>query len=234
MATPWRFCPMIPSGAGGRGSVCMRGPRGLGGGGVVARHNGRFGDRLSYAGVIDGANPPLPRPYSAAIAPASAAALPKRMSVVIEALSLDELARRADAGALTDTKTLLLVLALRYRRPKLLHFLIEGHLYDERMRRAEARPRHRKAKKIRQGTVARLLESHCIRRFMAAQAFERLRATPVTVGPGTVSAATAHLEAVAKRLQLVNHQIADPTPPCSTPMCFAGRGPWPAPPSSIG
>ena len=40
-------------------------------------------------------------------------------SVVIEALSLDELARRADAGALSDMKTLLLVLALRHRRPDL-------------------------------------------------------------------------------------------------------------------
>ena len=70
-------------------------------------------------------------------------------------------------------------------------------------------PTPEKAKKIREGTVARLLKSHRIRRFTAAQAIERLRATPVTVAPGTVSAATAHLEAVAKRLQLVNRQIAD-------------------------
>ena len=69
-----------------------------------------------------------------------------------------------------------------------------------------------KAKKIREGTVARLLKSHRIRRFTAAQALQLLRATPVTVAPGTVSAATAHLEAVAKRLQLVNRQIADADP----------------------
>lgn len=66
-----------------------------------------------------------------------------------------------------------------------------------------------KAARVREATLARLLKQHRIRRFTAAQALERLRATPIAVAPGTVSAATAHLAAVAKRLQLVNRQIAD-------------------------
>ena len=40
-------------------------------------------------------------------------------NVQVEVLPLDELARRADAGTLVDMKTMLLVLALRLRRPDL-------------------------------------------------------------------------------------------------------------------
>ena len=40
-------------------------------------------------------------------------------SIVVETLPLDELARRVDAGSLADMKTMLLVLALRHRRPDL-------------------------------------------------------------------------------------------------------------------
>ncbi len=40
-------------------------------------------------------------------------------SIAIEVLSLDELARRADVGELSDMKTMLLVLTLRHRRPDL-------------------------------------------------------------------------------------------------------------------
>ena len=37
----------------------------------------------------------------------------------------------------------------------------------------------------------------------------RLRQAPLAVAPGTVSAATDHLESVAKRLALVNRQIGE-------------------------
>ena len=41
----------------------------------------------------------------------------------------------------------------------------------------------------------------------AADVLERLRTPAIPLAPGTVSAATAHLEAVAKRLDLVNRQM---------------------------
>jgi transposase len=65
-----------------------------------------------------------------------------------------------------------------------------------------------KAARIRESTVGRLLKKHRIRRFSAAEAIDRLRTPALQVAPGTVSAATGHLESVAKRLQLVNREIA--------------------------
>ncbi len=65
-----------------------------------------------------------------------------------------------------------------------------------------------KAARVRESTVERLLKKHRIRRVSAAEALERLRAPALTVAPGTVSAATDHLQSVAKRLQLVNREIA--------------------------
>ena len=64
-----------------------------------------------------------------------------------------------------------------------------------------------KAARVREGTVARLLKKHRIRRLTAAEMLERLRAPALAVASGTVSAATDHLESVAKRLQLVNREI---------------------------
>ncbi len=67
-----------------------------------------------------------------------------------------------------------------------------------------------KAKKIREGTVVRVTG---VRIVSGASPQPRPSNTCaqqlVTVAPGTVSAATTHLGAVAKRLQLVNRQIAD-------------------------
>ncbi len=70
-------------------------------------------------------------------------------------------------------------------------------------------PTPAKTARVREATAARLLKCHRIRRFTAAQLLERLRAPSLTVAPGTVKAATAHLEAVAERLRLVNHQITE-------------------------
>jgi transposase len=66
-----------------------------------------------------------------------------------------------------------------------------------------------KAKRVRETTVERLLKRHRIRRITAAEALERLKAPSIPVAAGTVSAATGHLEAVARRLALVNRQISE-------------------------
>lgn len=65
-----------------------------------------------------------------------------------------------------------------------------------------------KAARVRELTVERLLKKHRIRRICAAEALGRLRAPALTVAPGTQSAAVDHLASVAKRLQLVNREIA--------------------------
>lgn len=65
-----------------------------------------------------------------------------------------------------------------------------------------------KAARVRESTVERLLKKHRIRRFSATDVLERLRTPALKVAPGTVSAATDHLESVAKRLHLVNREIA--------------------------
>jgi transposase len=65
-----------------------------------------------------------------------------------------------------------------------------------------------KAARVRELTVERLLKKHRIRRITAAEALGRLRAPALTVAPGTQSAAVDHLASVAKRLQLVNRDIA--------------------------
>jgi transposase len=68
-------------------------------------------------------------------------------------------------------------------------------------------PTPEKAVRVREATVDRLLKRHRIRRLSAADVLERLRTPAIPLAPGTVSAATAHLEAVAKRLDLVNRQM---------------------------
>ena len=68
-------------------------------------------------------------------------------------------------------------------------------------------PTPEKATRVREATVDRLLKRHRIRRLSAADVLERLRTPAIPLAPGTVSAATAHLEAVAKRLDLVNRQM---------------------------
>ena len=70
-------------------------------------------------------------------------------------------------------------------------------------------PTPAKAARVREATLARLLKGHRIRHFTAAEVLQRLRAPPLAVAPGTVSAATAHLQAVVARLRLVNRQIAE-------------------------
>src|SRR3954471_1871722 len=68
-------------------------------------------------------------------------------------------------------------------------------------------PTPEKAARVREATVDRLLKRHRIRRLSGADVLEALRTPAIPLAPGTVSAATAHLEAVAKRLDLVNRQM---------------------------
>lgn len=69
-------------------------------------------------------------------------------------------------------------------------------------------PTPAKAARVREATIASLLKRYRIRRITAVQILEILRAPAIPVAPGTIAAATAHLEGVATRLDLVNRQIA--------------------------
>jgi transposase len=68
-------------------------------------------------------------------------------------------------------------------------------------------PTPTQAARVSEKTIARILKDHRIRRFDAAEVLRILRRPPLTVAPGTVEAATAHIRAVAARLRLVNRQI---------------------------
>jgi hypothetical protein len=70
-------------------------------------------------------------------------------------------------------------------------------------------PTPAQAARVSEKTIARILKNHRIRRFDAAEVLRILRQPPLTVAPGTVEAATAHIRAVAARLRLVNQQIKE-------------------------
>jgi transposase len=68
-------------------------------------------------------------------------------------------------------------------------------------------PTPAKAKTIRKDRVASFLKKHRIRRFDAEHVLTTLRQKPLYVAPGTIEAATAHIESLAERLALVNKQL---------------------------
>jgi transposase len=70
-------------------------------------------------------------------------------------------------------------------------------------------PTPAKAARVGEKTIARILKTHRIRRFDAAEVLRILRQPPLTVAPGTVQAAAAHIRTVAARLRLVNQQIKE-------------------------
>lgn len=70
-------------------------------------------------------------------------------------------------------------------------------------------PTPEKARRIREPTVARLLKRTRIRRFDAAHVLALLREAPLTVQPGTIAAATAHIETLVARTRLLNRQLAE-------------------------
>ena len=65
------------------------------------------------------------------------------------------------------------------------------------------------ARRLRPSSVAKLLKKHRLRRLQAHSVLATLRADPVTVAPGVVSAATAHVRLLAQRLGLLNRQARD-------------------------
>lgn len=73
----------------------------------------------------------------------------------------------------------------------------------------ELLPTPRKAARVREATIARLLKRHRIRRFDAAHVLDVLRQQPVTVAAGTTQAACAHIATLIARIRLLNRQIGD-------------------------
>lgn len=70
-------------------------------------------------------------------------------------------------------------------------------------------PTPAKAMRLRQASLERLLKRHRIRRFGPDEGLAILRRTPMTVMPGTVKAATGHIETLIPRIRLLNRQIAE-------------------------
>jgi hypothetical protein len=70
-------------------------------------------------------------------------------------------------------------------------------------------PTPAKAAEISTQVIAPLLKAHRIRRFEAADVLRILRQTPLTVAPGTIAAASAHIRILAERLRLVNRQVKE-------------------------
>ncbi len=73
----------------------------------------------------------------------------------------------------------------------------------------ELAPTPGKAARIREGTVAKLLKRHRIRRFDAAHVLDVLRKPAVQVAGGTVEAASAHIKTLVARIRLVNGQVKE-------------------------
>ena len=73
----------------------------------------------------------------------------------------------------------------------------------------ELAPTPGKAARIREGTVAKLLKRHRIRRFDAVHVLDVLRKPAVQVAGGTVKAASAHIKTLIARIRLVNGQIKE-------------------------
>jgi hypothetical protein len=67
------------------------------------------------------------------------------------------------------------------------------------------------ARRLTEKKVARVLAAHRIRRIAAADALAILQRPALTIAPGTIEAARAHITATAERLNLVNRQIKDVT-----------------------
>jgi transposase len=62
---------------------------------------------------------------------------------------------------------------------------------------------------VNEKAVARILKSHRIRRLDASQVLSVLRKPPLTLAPGTVDAAAAHIRPLVARLRLINQQAKE-------------------------
>jgi transposase len=68
-------------------------------------------------------------------------------------------------------------------------------------------PTPAKAARLRASTVERVLKAHRIRRLQAAEVLQILKQKPLSVAPGVVEAARAHIDTVSARIRLVNQQL---------------------------
>jgi transposase len=65
------------------------------------------------------------------------------------------------------------------------------------------------AARVRQRSIDTLLRQTRVRRLTAVQVLATLREPPLTVAPGTVEAATAHIACLATQLRLLNRQLKE-------------------------
>jgi transposase len=68
-------------------------------------------------------------------------------------------------------------------------------------------PTPAKAARLRETTIERFLNAHRIRRWQAPEVLRILKQKPLSVAPGVVEAATAHIRTLTARIRLVNHQL---------------------------
>lgn len=70
-------------------------------------------------------------------------------------------------------------------------------------------PTPKAARQVSGQSVAAILKRHRIRRITAKEVLRKLRKRPLSLAAGTVKAASAHVELLVGRLQLVNEQMRD-------------------------
>jgi transposase len=73
----------------------------------------------------------------------------------------------------------------------------------------EAGPTPKKAARLRQATIAKILARHRIRRWTPEKVLAELRQPPLQVAAGTQTAACAHIETLVPLLRLVNRQLRE-------------------------
>jgi transposase len=87
--------------------------------------------------------------------------------------------------------------------------LVDDDLADWLLELWDQAPTPAKAQEISTQAITAILKAHRIRRFEAAEVLRILRQKPLTVAPGTIAAATAHIRILAQRLRLVNQQVKE-------------------------
>jgi transposase len=68
-------------------------------------------------------------------------------------------------------------------------------------------PTPAKAARLRVTTIERFVKAHRLRRWQAPEALRILKQKPLSVAPGVVEAATAHIRTLSVRIRLVNQQL---------------------------
>jgi transposase len=68
-------------------------------------------------------------------------------------------------------------------------------------------PSPTKAARLRESTIERILKAHRIRRWQAAEVLQVLKQKPLSVAPGVVEAASAHIRTLMALIKLVNQQL---------------------------